>query len=913
MTQMILIDVSVWMLLSVGIAVGGEPAQSETRIVTSGNPVAVIVLGRDATPIEHHAAEELAGYVKAMSGAVLRIVTDDGWRREVKNKETVILIGRTGTNPLIADLVRRGEVELSADYPGSDGFIIKTLPQASDSSSHFLVMGGSTDRATLYAVYYFLERVCDVGFFWDGDYVPSRKSIALPARDIVERPRFRIRQSLQACAFGYTTACWGWEDWKKELDWMAKRYQNTMMMDWGHPESQRVVDYARKLGIQTILPGAGLGEVSEDFVKQHPNVRCVKMQWGEDAPYYVIHPSDPMFVQHGAETIQRAIEAYGTDHIYNVDPYPEQTVFLPSGEIEAMRSEFGRSVAEYIRKADPEGLWYASGWALLAPPWPEETAKAFLEAIPEDMFYICDIWADENPIYKKFDYFHGRQWGFGVLHSFGGDDTLRGDLVGLIRRVQEVADDPRADRCVAFYINPEVIHYNLLYFELAARLSWDPKQVNLEDFLRDYAVRRYGEPSAPNMLECLRRLAKSVYSSSSRDTEPYYQHRLHRLDADATKYAHLDDLEEALAIALRERERQKDNPLYANDLVDIMRQYIAELSNLHLQRLYAAFTEGELESFEREAETVSHLLDGLEKVLSSRDDYRVDWILEKGRRIGKTERDIKDGFLTFVSMPWLLDYQSKDMFELVRFYYRRRVDAFIGALREKLKPAKTLPTTPNLVLNPGFEEGEGDQPARWGTGFVHKGGTAVRAKEAGCSGEFCGKLNTPEEGAYANLFQDMEVRAGEAYYLSGRVKVKGRCRAQFAADFRTDEWPQSNYAIEQHIGGDLRGEHDWTPVSGYFVVPQPRDGKEGDTVTIRLYCRQGSSTGTAWFDDIKLQKVPIEEVSIVSIEKLNAAYEQIEREWLEKPLEIEQTGRADAVQTVLELFTVISRMDNSTN
>jgi hypothetical protein len=521
------------------------------------------------------------------------------------------------------------------------------------------------------------------------------------------------------------------------------------------------------------------------------------------------------------------------------------------------------------------------------------------------MFYICDTWADENPIYKKFNYFHGRDWGLGVLHSFGGDDILRGDLAGLVGRVQEVAKDPKAHRCVAFYMDPEIIHYNLLYFELAAKLSWEPREVNLEGFLRDHALRRYGERSAPVMLECLKLLVKSVYSSASRATEPYYQHRLNRLAADAAKYAHLADLEQALRIALREKDRQRSNGLYANDLVDIMRQYIAELSNRHLQQLYAAFTKGDKATFERESKAVNQLMDGLERALASRDDYRVDWILEKAKRIGNTERNIKDGFLTFAGTPWLLDYQSKDMFELVRFYYRRRVDAFIGALREALKPIRSLPTTPNVVLNSGFEEGEGSQPAKWGTGFVYKGGTAVRAKEAGCSGEFCGKLDTPEEGGYSNLFQDVQVRADEAYHLSGRIKVKGNCRVQFAADFRTGEWPQSNYAVEYDIGGGFQGERDWTPVSGYFVVPKPRGGKEGDPVTIRLYCRQEAGLGTAWFDDVKLQNVPIEEAPVLQMDQLNAAYERIEKEWLEKPLEAARTRRMQPVDAVLQVFRTL--------
>jgi alpha-N-acetylglucosaminidase len=869
----------------------------KVKIVDEGKPKAVIVLGQKPIWLELHAAEELARYIQAMSGASLPIMTG-GERQETEEEQTAILIGRPETHPLLAQLTREGKVKLSAEYPGLDGFIIKTLPRT-------VVLGGSTDTGTLYAVYHLLENFCHVGFFQDGEYIPRRNTIILNEIDVAERPHFEIRQYLQSCAFGYTTSYWEWEDWKRELDWMAKRHLNAMMVDWGHPEWRRIADYARKLGIKTILPGAGLGEVSEEFMKQHPNVRYVKMQWIEAEPYFVIHPSDPMFEKRGVETIRRNIQTYGTDHIYNVDPYAEQTVFLPPEEVEKMRAEFARATAAYIRKADPQGIWYASGWALLAPPWPEETAKAFLEAIPEDMFYICDIWADENPIYEKYHYFYGRDWGFGVLHSFGGDDTMRGDLAGLIRRVQRVVDDPKAARCRAFYINPEMIHYNILYFDLAAKLSWNPREIELEGFLSRYALRRYGEKSAANMLRCLKLLAGSVYGTSSRDTEPYYQHRIYPpLAPNRNKYAHLRELEEALNIALGERERQKGNRLFANDLVDIIRQYIAELSNRHLERLYQAFMDGDRERFELETSLLNVLMDGLEEVLSSREEYHILPIIAKARRLHRerdpadVERAIKDGMFTFAGTPWLRDYQSKDMLELVRLYYRRRLDAFIGALREALKKRKDAPTTPNLLSNPGFEEGEEDSPAHWGTGFAHKDGVASRVRGISASGEFSGGLHVSEEGGYANLYQDVEAKPGEAYRFSAKVKVKGECRVSLHVDFMRAqmEWPQAAFA-QASVATAPVGEADWTTVQGWFVTPE-------GTAKIRLYCRQ-EGVGSSWFDDLTLQKVPVEEAPVVPRERLDALYEQIEREWLDKPLNHIGERKMDPVETVADVFSRI--------
>jgi hypothetical protein len=86
MTRLTLIAACLWAVLGIGSAQSGKPTQEvamskvegETRIVANGNPTAAIVLGRPATPIERHAAEELAKYVKAMSGATLPIMEGEG-------------------------------------------------------------------------------------------------------------------------------------------------------------------------------------------------------------------------------------------------------------------------------------------------------------------------------------------------------------------------------------------------------------------------------------------------------------------------------------------------------------------------------------------------------------------------------------------------------------------------------------------------------------------------------------------------------------------------------------------------------------------------------------------------------------------------------------------------------------------
>jgi hypothetical protein len=67
------------------------------------------------------------------------------------------------------DLVPNDRAYLFAN----EGFVVRSAE--ADGKKHLVLLGGSP-KATLYGVYHYLESVCGVGFFGDGEYIPSVKS-----------------------------------------------------------------------------------------------------------------------------------------------------------------------------------------------------------------------------------------------------------------------------------------------------------------------------------------------------------------------------------------------------------------------------------------------------------------------------------------------------------------------------------------------------------------------------------------------------------------------------------------------------------------------------------------------------------------------------------------------------------------
>lgn len=147
-------------------------AWSDLLIAGNGASEYAIVLPDEPTPEETHAAEELAHYLQASTGAELPTV---GWTERPDAKR--ILIGATALEaaPDIAELE-------------GDAFIVRTVGED-------LVLAGNPPRATLYAVFDFLEREVGVRWFnWYGEeFVPEVERLQAGQIDRTEEPAFVAR------------------------------------------------------------------------------------------------------------------------------------------------------------------------------------------------------------------------------------------------------------------------------------------------------------------------------------------------------------------------------------------------------------------------------------------------------------------------------------------------------------------------------------------------------------------------------------------------------------------------------------------------------------------------------------------------------------------------------------------------
>jgi len=164
-----------------------------------------IVLPERADGVEQHAAEELQGFLKRISGADFPIVTDG-----IPEEGQSIVLG----TPQSSDAVKAHASRLKLDVDSEkEHLVIRTL----DGN---LYLAGNMPRASLFAVYRFLQDELGVRWFWpgdDGEFVPERSFWDLAEQDSSEKAAFRIRE---------LTPCWLHRHPPTEI-WFARNLLNS--------------------------------------------------------------------------------------------------------------------------------------------------------------------------------------------------------------------------------------------------------------------------------------------------------------------------------------------------------------------------------------------------------------------------------------------------------------------------------------------------------------------------------------------------------------------------------------------------------------------------------------------------------------------------------------------------------------
>lgn len=303
------------------------------------------------------------------------------------------------------------------------------------------------------------------GFY---DYVKSNgyglvtwsiNNISLPdrfqdqAKKIVVTP-FRHRQYMNVCTFGYTMPYWKWDEWQKELDWMALhgidmplspigseaifarvwrqlglteeeigefvtggahfpwfRMGNMSRLDGGLSQSyydtsialeHKIVDRMNELGMSPIY-NAFAGFVPKAIGRLYPDVELIRTGWG-GGEYYVstfIKPETDLYKKISLMYIKEWEKEFGKGKYYLADSFNEMDIpFAEKGTQERFNqlASYGKELYSSIREANPDAVWVIQGWMFgyQRHIWDPESIRALFSDVPDDKMLLLDLSVDFN-------------------------------------------------------------------------------------------------------------------------------------------------------------------------------------------------------------------------------------------------------------------------------------------------------------------------------------------------------------------------------------------------------------------------------------------------------------------------------------------------------------------------------------
>lgn len=171
-----------------------------------------------------------------------------------------------------------------------------------------------------------------------------------------------------------------------------------------------------------------------------------------------------------------------------------------------------------MTRTDPDAVWYYQGWILGGQ---FSYIKGLTEAVPRGRLVISDMWCEGGGgIWKSngaFSFF-GAPFVWGVLHNFGGNVGLWGDVSSLNSGPFDAYANASSVAGVGIF--PEGIDQNSAYYTLLFDVAWEHSPVNLESWWRRYAIERYGRVDDRAVAAWLL-LGKSVYGSNQEPKSMY--------------------------------------------------------------------------------------------------------------------------------------------------------------------------------------------------------------------------------------------------------------------------------------------------------------------------------------------------------------------------------------------------------
>jgi alpha-N-acetylglucosaminidase len=631
--------------------------------------------------------------------------------------------------------------------------VLETIP-AQDGADVFelesrdgkVVVRGNDGVAIASGLNWYLKHYghCHVSFCGD------QLNLADPLPAVPQKVRrvspHKYRYCFNYCAFSYTLAFWDWPQWERMIDWMAlhginmplavtgqeatwqKVYRDLGLTDeqiraflvgpaylpfgwmgcidgWGGPLPQSWIDRhfelqkkvlarQREFGMTPVLQGF-TGHVPTALKQVFPQAKFRQLpSWCGFPGTHFVDPADPLFERVGKAFIEEQTRQFGTDHLYGSDTFIEMS---PPSNDPKFLDEMGKAVYRAMAAGDPQAVWIMQGWLFFHNPkfWMPPQTKALLGSVPDDRMIVLDLFCESAPVWDKTEAFCGKPWVWCIIQSFGAHVSLHAGLPQIAKNLHAAISSPKRGKLSGVGLIMEGFGYNPVVFDLVTEMAWHKDVPELDGWLRDFVLSRYGRRSAAAD-EAWQTLRGTVYSTPGQAGSLLCARPSLGLGGKR-------DFESA-AKAWRQLLQAADElgaiDTYQYDLVHVARHALTCLAPRLYDDVLAAYKAKDRPALAKAAARLRELIADQDEMLSTRREFLLGRWLEDAKRwaANDDERRLYEWNARNLITLWgprdsiLHEYSQREWSGMMRGFYLPRWEMFLAALDRSLadgKPADT--------------------------------------------------------------------------------------------------------------------------------------------------------------------------------------------------------------------------------
>ena len=260
---------------------------------------------------------------------------------------------------------------------------------------------------------------------------------------------------------------------------------------------RRIIARLRELGVEPVVPGFG-GVVPRDFgTPDDAFVDVPGNDWqGFDRPAW-LDPRSTLFTEAASVFYDAVDRLLGPVDMFKIDPLHE------GGTTTIDIAEAGRGIERAMQRARP-----GATWVLLA--WQDNPRRELLDALDPRRVLVVDGVSDRHLALDREEDFRGVDYAFGAIWNFGGDTALGAQLATWNDRVEEWLKVP-SSRLRGIAALPEGGLNNPLAMDFFASLAWRDGRVDVDDWVRQWTIARYGR-AVPAAVSAWQRIVATAYS-----------------------------------------------------------------------------------------------------------------------------------------------------------------------------------------------------------------------------------------------------------------------------------------------------------------------------------------------------------------------------------------------------------------